>query len=347
MKKILIIEDNLEVRENIAEILELCGYSVTTAENGKIGVQHALENTPDLILCDVMMPELDGFGVLNILSKKPITCDIPFIYLTAKSEKEDLRRGMNLGADDYLTKPFYKDELLAAIEMRLSKVAKMKHRFEPTEQGLLTFINEAKGYEDLQQLSTDCEVRQYAKRTLIYEENKTPRHLFLINSGKVKIVKSNQDGREFILEILSQGSFLGFLDIIGGNAYSESAFTLEDTQLSLIPKEAFLRLLYSNKDVSARFIKLLANHAAEKEEQILALAYHNVRKRIAGALLKLYEPNPTAGISMYREDLAALVGTAKETLIRMLSEFKEDGYLDIRNGVIYILKADKLANVPG
>ena len=85
MKKILIIEDNLEVRENLEEILDLYGYESVTAENGKIGVQRALENPPDLILCDVMMPELDGFGVLNILNRKPATADIPFIFLTAKS----------------------------------------------------------------------------------------------------------------------------------------------------------------------------------------------------------------------------------------------------------------------
>lgn len=106
MKKILVIEDNLEVRENLEEILELYGYDVETAENGKIGVHKALEKQPDLILCDVMMPELDGFGVLNILSRKDKTNGIPFVFLTAKSEKEDWRRGMNLGADDYITKPF-------------------------------------------------------------------------------------------------------------------------------------------------------------------------------------------------------------------------------------------------
>ncbi len=346
MKKILVIEDNLEVRENIAEILELSGYAVTTAENGKIGVQEALENTPDLILCDVMMPELDGFGVLNILSKKSATHDIPFIFLTAKTEKEDFRRGMNLGADDYITKPFYKDELLSAITMRLTKVEKIRQRFEPTEQGLLTFINEAKGYADLQQLSIDREVRQYAKREIIYKEGKTPHYLYMVNSGRVKIVKSNDDGREFILDILGVGSFLGVLDIIGESNYSESVFALDEAHLSLVPKDDFLKLLYSNKDVSARLIKLLANHAVEKEEQILSLAYHNVRKRVADTLLKLHTPNPTMGIVMYREDLAALVGTAKETLIRMLSEFKDDGYLDIRNGVIFVLKAEKLANVP-
>jgi len=117
MKKILVIEDNLEVRENLAEILELSNYIVDIAVNGKEGVQKALSNPPDLILCDVMMPNLDGYGVVKILDSKPITSDIPFVFLTAKAEKSDMRKGMNLGADDYITKPFDDVELLDAIEM--------------------------------------------------------------------------------------------------------------------------------------------------------------------------------------------------------------------------------------
>lgn len=121
MKKILVIEDNLEVRENTCEILELSGYKVFSAENGKVGIQAALDHMPDLIICDVMMPVLDGFGTLKILHKNPKTTHIPFIFLTAKAEKDDFRRGMNLGADDYITKPFTDIELLEAIEIRLEK----------------------------------------------------------------------------------------------------------------------------------------------------------------------------------------------------------------------------------
>ena len=111
MKKILLIEDNPDVRENTSEILSLANYKVTVAENGKIGVELAQQDRPDLIICDIMMPELDGYGVLHILSKKPETANIPFIFLTAKTEKGDIRKGMNLGADDYLTKPFDDTEL--------------------------------------------------------------------------------------------------------------------------------------------------------------------------------------------------------------------------------------------
>src|SRR6187399_2727653 len=131
MKKILLIEDNLEVRENTAEILSLANYNVVVAENGKVGVEIAQREKPDLIICDIMMPELDGYGVLHILNKKSETAGIPFIFLTAKTEKADIRKGMNLGADDYLTKPFDDTDLLNAIEARLQKSSMQRKMYEP------------------------------------------------------------------------------------------------------------------------------------------------------------------------------------------------------------------------
>ena len=132
MKKILLIEDNLEVRENTAEILELAGYEVVTASNGKIGVEQAQKIKPDLVVCDIMMPELDGYGVLHILSKQDETAKTPFIFLTAKGDKDDLRSGMNLGADDYLTKPVANNDLVNAIAARLRRAELQSNRdFKP------------------------------------------------------------------------------------------------------------------------------------------------------------------------------------------------------------------------
>jgi DNA-binding NarL/FixJ family response regulator len=121
MKKILIIEDEPEMRRNLATILRLEGYQQLTADNGRRGVELALAEAPDLILCDVMMPELDGYGVLQALRASPATEATPFIFLTAKGEKPDIRAGMNLGADDYLTKPVAKADLLNAIASRLKR----------------------------------------------------------------------------------------------------------------------------------------------------------------------------------------------------------------------------------
>ena len=121
MKRILVIEDQPVMRRNIQTILEMEGFQVVTAENGRQGVETAKGTPPDLILCDVMMPELDGYGVLTALRENEVTATVPFIFLTAKGEKTDLRTGMNLGADDYLAKPVSSDDLLAAIRARFER----------------------------------------------------------------------------------------------------------------------------------------------------------------------------------------------------------------------------------
>lgn len=121
MKKILVIEDERVILEIITDVLEAEYFMVIGAENGRIGVEKALEFVPDLIICDILMPEIDGYTVLKLLRKNLVTETIPFIFLTAKSTKANLREGMELGADDYLTKPFTRDELMKAINTRLEK----------------------------------------------------------------------------------------------------------------------------------------------------------------------------------------------------------------------------------
>ena len=134
MKKILVIEDEEPVRDNILELLNAEGFKVVSAPNGSSGVKLAQQHQPDLILCDIMMPELDGYGVLDSLRQDPATATIPFIFLTAKTDKTDLRQGMELGADDYLTKPFTVDELLNAIATRLEKQAAIAKQYQAEQQ---------------------------------------------------------------------------------------------------------------------------------------------------------------------------------------------------------------------
>ncbi|QLE55631.1 EAL domain-containing response regulator [Nostoc sp. TCL26-01] len=126
MIKILVIEDEESVRENILDLLAAEDFSTIAAANGKIGINLALAEFPDLVLCDMMMPEVDGYGVLTALRQEPLTATIPFIFLTAKSAKADFRQGMDMGADDYLTKPFTRAELLSAVMNRLERQATLK-----------------------------------------------------------------------------------------------------------------------------------------------------------------------------------------------------------------------------
>jgi cAMP-binding proteins - catabolite gene activator and regulatory subunit of cAMP-dependent protein kinases len=346
MKKILVIEDNLDVRENLAEILALRGYDVLTAENGKQGVAIAKEALPDLILCDIMMPELDGYGALHILSHTASTADIPFIFLTAKAEKEDFRRGMSLGADDYITKPFDDVSLMQTVESRLQKSERLRAASAQPSGGILErFIDEARAMEAIQHLSDNRELRHYKKKDLIFREGELPRWLYFVESGKVKIYKTSEDGREFIVKVAQAGDFLGFLALFKEDAYPESAAALEDCSIKLVPKQDFAALVFGNRDVNARFIKMLAGHIADREQQLIELAYNSVRKRVATALAQLCEQSgPT--IQLLREDLAALAGTAKETLIRTLTDFKNEGLIEIKDGVVTVAQLGKLKGMP-
>lgn len=160
MAKILVIEDEHLVRENILERLEFEGYNTISAANGVDGLTMAQEYKPDLIICDVMMPEMDGYGVLEALRKHSSTATIPFIFLTAKADKLDLRQGMELGADDYLTKPFTKNELLGAIASRLDKQAAIIKQSAKKLESLRTSITNALPQELLQPI---MEISGFAK----------------------------------------------------------------------------------------------------------------------------------------------------------------------------------------
>jgi CRP/FNR family cyclic AMP-dependent transcriptional regulator len=341
MKKVLIIEDNSDVRENLAEILTLSGYEAIVAENGKAGTALAQAELPDLILCDIMMPELDGYGVLHILSRQSTTADIPFIFLSAKAEKDDFRKGMSLGADDYITKPFDDVVLLQTIENRLKKSERLRVASEQGNNSLEHFIDEARAMEAIKHLSENREVRHYKKKDIVFREGEHPRWLYFVESGKVKVYKTSDDGRELIVKVAQQGDFLGFLALFKEDAYPESAAALEDCSIKLVPKQDFAALVFGNRDVNARFIKMLASHIAEREQQLIELAYNSVRKRVATTLTNLCDQSGPV-IHLLREDLAALAGTAKETLIRTLTDFKNEGMVDIKDGVVTVLKVEKM-----
>lgn len=350
MKKILVIEDNLEVRENLCEILELDSYEVISAENGKIGVEMAVAHQPDLILCDVMMPVLDGFGVLKILNKNPKANHIPLIFLTAKAEKDDIRKGMGLGAEDYITKPFDDVELLEAIDIRLKKTERIQKVFgQSAEAPIHHFFSETKAKQDLENLSLDAEIRKFKPKDVLYEEGQNPRSLFLILSGRVKIFQTNEYGKELIIQILDAGDFFGYFPLIKDTTYINSASCIADAEIRLIPKDDFFLLLYSNRDFSAQFIKLLASKAEETEKQLIDLAYSSVRRKVANAILSFInnqnDSKESVKIHVSRDDLASKAGTAKETLIRTLSDFKKEGLIELESKSILIRDTQALENL--
>ncbi|MEE9371736.1 MAG: response regulator [Saprospiraceae bacterium] len=348
MKKILVIEDNLEVRENVCEILELANYKVYDAENGKIGVEKAILIKPDVILCDVMMPELDGFGVLKILSKNKSTYDIPFIFLTARIEKDDFRKGMGLGADDYITKPFDDTQLLEAIEIRLKKASRLSQPFQQRYQGIQQFFSKAKAQEEFEKLSRGRELRYYKVNDIIYSEGSESRWLYFVVTGSVKRVYMNDQGKELIVNIHKTGDFFGYFPILKKTPHVDSIVSLETSTIRLIPAKEFRMMLFNSKDFAVQFVNVLANDAEETELKMIELAYSSVRRKVANALLLFateknenrLETNTT------RENLASSAGTAKETLIRTLSDFKAEGFILIEGKNIVILNKQRLQYMP-
>jgi CheY-like chemotaxis protein len=333
MKKILIIEDNADLRENTEEILDLAGYAVISAENGKIGVSKAIKEVPDVIICDIMMPELDGFGVKEMLSENPITKEIPFIFLTAKADKEDLRKGMNLGADDYLTKPFDDLDLLKSIRIRI-------------EKSTLKNISFSKGpkqtFEELlQKQLTNRSEFHYVKKDTLFRQEETASFGYYLKEGKVKSYRINEDGKELIYNIFSSGDFIGFWDILKGSSHTESASCLEDSVLIKIP---IIDIQNKIKDENISFQSIISYFSKDikiNEDRLISLAYDSVRMRVAAALLSvhsIYKKQSSEGnFKIQREDLAAIVGTSPESVIRTLSDLKQEKIITILKNEITIL----------
>lgn len=349
MKSVLVIDDNRDIRENTAEILELAGYKTFTAENGKKGVEAAQREKPDVIVCDIMMPELDGYGVLHLLRKNKDTEQIPFVFLTAKTERTDFRKGMEMGADDYITKPFEDIELLNAIEIRLKKAEVLSNKYAASQQGITQFFRDVKNAGLVNLLTEQYSTDQYSKKQVLYQEGKRPRFLYYVVKGKVKGFRSHEDGKEYITDLFSDGDFIGYSALIEDKNYDDSAIILEESEILQLPKEDFMQMIYGNMEVAAKFIQIITQNVKEKEERLLSLAYSSLRKRVAKALIdiqaKFNAETPEKPIEISREDFAQYVGTATESLIRTLSDFKSEKLIQIKEGKISILNTEKLKNL--
>lgn len=343
-KHILVIEDQEDVRENIVELLELSNYDVKSAPDGKVGVKMALDSPPDLILCDIMMPEMDGYEVLYLITKNPSTASLPFIFLTAKAEKADFRKGMNMGADDYITKPFEEMELLGAIERRLNKFEGLAKAMDVQE-----LVVKAGKYQNFEDLEKERKTRVFKKKDIIYREGDFGSYVYKIIKGKVKTYRINEDGKEFIHDLLKEGDFLGEKALIQDNTRMEFAEALEETELLLIPKDDFQDLIFKNREVSGQFIRILSRNLSQREHELMEMAYNTVRKRTADSLMKLYETynndQSLVSFDISRADLAGMVGTATESVIRILSEFKKDKWIEINGSSISIIEPEKIEAV--
>lgn len=347
METILIIEDNLDLLANTEEILELAGYKVITAVDGIAGVEMALTCSPDLIISDIMMPKLDGFGVLHLIQKHPIIADVPFIFLTAKADRNNFRKGMEMGANDYITKPFSDTELLNAIEIQFQKLNRIKNNSRSPKSNFFLQSN----YEDaLNELLNGSKLNKYKNKQIIFEEDNHPQYVYYLKSGMAKSYKTNDGGKELTIQLYAPGDLIGYIAIIEKSTYQFTAQAMNDCEIVLISRSAFIELIQNNPAFSLRVIEVLAKHNSQKAERMIHLAYNSLRKRVANTLLLLKNKFTTDQeeqftINITREELANISGTTTESLIRTLSDFKDEKLIAINGRAIKILDAKKLKSL--
>lgn len=340
MKKILLIEDDTALRENTAELLELEGYQVATAPNGKIGIEKARKNLPNIIICDIMMPEIDGYGVLEAMNSQENTSKIPFIFLSAKTEHKEIRKGMDMGADDYLTKPFDEGELMSAIESRLAKARILAQRgtsgtTEEENDDTPKNLNQLKNF-----FCDEGEESSYKKGENIFQKGDHSNHLYLILQGVVKTHVMDNNAKELITGLYKADDFLGFSAFDENIRYKETATAVEATELVSISKNHLVEILKKSQHISLEIMNLLSDNLTEVKNQLLRMAYSSVRKKTAATILQFVEvmdTKPNAPIRISRIDLATTAGIATESLIRTLSDFKKDGLIEIEGRNIHIL----------
>ncbi len=348
MTKILLVEDDTSLRENVEELLELSGFSVFSASNGKIAVEMAKKELPDIVLCDIMMPEMDGYEVLEQLSSDEATKHIPFIFVSAKTERHEIRKGMNLGADDYLTKPFEEDELLGAIRTRLEKAKQFGNALlglpgQKKKENDIRSLNELKNFFD-----DNGQSFSYKKDESIYNIGDHSNLVYLILGGVVKCCGLDEEGKELITSIHCGDDFLGFTSLTENLPHQDYAVAMEDVELAGISKDKVKAILEDNKNVSLELMDSISVNLANIKKQLLQMAYSSVRKKTAQTLL-MYSRTMNRGrempLKVTRSDLAGVAGIATESLIRTLSDFKNEGLIAIENRDIKVLDRKALEHV--
>ena len=348
MKKLLLIEDDLVLRENTAEILVLSNFEVITASNGLEGVALAKSRIPDIIISDIMMPKLNGHEVLEILANDERTKYIPFIFLSAKTERKDVRKGMNMGADDYITKPFEEEELISAIESRIAKASILKDQ-RSLKGNTLIQKNEIRSLNDLKSFFTDKGTKFiFKKDQVIYSQGANSNFTYLILKGIVKLHQLDKNGKELTTKLNKVGDLFGYTSFTENITYQETATTIMESKLVGVSKQELKSILDKNHGVTLELIQLLTEDLSDLKEHLVHMAYSNVNKKTASTILMFVEKlycAPEKIINISRNDLASVAGIATESLIRTLSSFKNQGIIEIEGRNIKILDLQRLRKI--
>jgi len=332
MKRILIIENNVNLLSSYKEILKKAGFNVIIALYGDTGINEAITKMPDLILCNTLVPYVDGFGVLAVLSKNPATAHIPFIFVSPTSKLANLRKAMDMGADDFIMHPFRNNELIKSVEARFNKSKLRAHANEALiDMPDSAFINE-KGIEQLQETILQSNFRRIKKKQALYYEGDYNQGIYFLKEGCIKTFKINSDGRELITNIYNSNSFIGLDYLMIDGPLCENAEAIECCSIYFITKKTILDLLKTDIKLNHYIIKWLSNDLAHKKDRLLELAYESVRKRLSKVIIQLNKDSfPINKVEISRDELAGLAGVASETVSRILTDFKQLGLIE-RNG---------------
>lgn len=348
MKKVLLIEDDTSLRKNIEELLDLSGFTVFTLSNGKTAAALAEKECPDIVLCDIMMPEADGYEVLAQLSSNQSTRHIPFIFISAKTEHYEVRKGMNLGADDYLTKPFDEEELLSAIHSRLEK-AQQRQSLLAVQEEMSHKEDDIRSLNELKNFFDDNGRQIFLKKgEALYTIGEHSNTIYLILKGVVKCCVLDENGKELITAIYAEDDFLGFTSLTENIPHQEYAIALEDVELAGISKTQVKAILEKNQKVSLELMNIMVENVTQIKKQLLQMAYGSVRKKTAQTLLhyaKVTHKEKENLLNITRGNLAGVAGVATESLIRTLSDFKNEGLIAIENRNIRVLDKEALKYV--
>lgn len=343
-KTILLIEDDETLSQNVTELLSISDYDVLTAKDGRQGVNIARKELPDLIICDIMMPELDGYGVYEILRRNRDTRTIPFIFMSVMADPHEVRRGMNMGADDYLTKPFEEQDLLEAIRNRLAKRAMF-----PSRQGRsceTAVIHDLCGLKEYFRKQGDIVI--FEKHEEIFQEDRVAACVLLLDTGMVKTYRLDEYGKELITGVHKKGNIMGFYGFKTATRFPESAEALERTEAFKISAEEFIQKLLLSQDLTVEFAQMLSEDLSLLKTHLLEMAYGSVLKKTTNTILQFAEEihgDPQQFIKISRSDLASVAGISTESFIRSLSCLKKEGLIDIVGRNIKILNLEKLHEI--
>ncbi len=349
MRKILLIASDPAIRTMTTDILALAHYQVLLAQDGKNGVELAEAEHPDVIITEVAMPGLDGYGVMHLLQSHPWFNNTLFIVLCSSCDKAELRRAMSLGADDVIIKPFDGTELLSCIEVRSKKREWLIK--ENGHDSLLEVPPSLTEKELMTQLISDRNIDRYNRRQLIYKRGDRPTKLFYLINGKARSFASHPDGKDLAIDLFGPGDFLGYTDIIKNINYAESVETIDYAELAVIPRSDFEQLVFQNSQFAKRFIDLVVTRSKMMEQRLLWMAYHTLRQKVAAALLHLMEKYGNGQqapfeINLNRSVFASIAGTATESSIRTLGDFRSEKLIELEaDGTIRILQPKRLGQL--